>query len=203
LFLDDKRRTSAAQKKSQGIAIVVHEECPMKNRLNVPFNAKNRPKKEVDYFTPKRAFDQIMEHYPMEAHINLFGSEEARKIDRRRIKADLKVIYDFYNEMPKKNKKGKAQGIVAAKGVPVKNLTAPTISDFKIDVDRQIRKVIRNRADLVIFFKRYVFSIEDLSKDEQYRFAGYEQRIGSLFIRNKIYPLGKYLISIRKDKVSQ
>ena len=174
-------------------------------KRSITFNSKNREKvkKTPDYFTPKRAFDQIMEHYPMEAHIDLFGSEDARKTDRKRIKADLKIIYDFYNEMPKKDKKGKAQGIVAAKGTPVKNTTAPTISDFKIDVDRVIRKVIRTHEDLVTFIKRYVFGIEDLSKDEQYRFAGYEQRIGSLFIRNKIYPLGKYLISIRKDKASQ
>lgn len=176
----------------------------MKNRLNAPFNAKNRaPKEEPDYYTPKKAFDQIMEHYPMEAHVDLFGSETERKADRKRIKADLRITYDFYNEKPKKDAKGKAQGVVAAKGTPVKNTTAPTISDFKIDVDKQIRKVIRTHEDMVTFIKRYVFGIEDLSKDEQYRFAGYEQRIGSLFIRNKIYPLGKYLISIRKDKVSQ
>lgn len=175
----------------------------MKNRINIPFNAKNREKKEPDYYTPKKAFDQIMEHYPIEANVNLFGTEAERKAARRRIKADLKIVYDFYNEAPKKNAKGKAQGVVAAKGTPVKNTTAPTISDFKIDVDRVLCKVIRNHEDFVTFFKRYVFNIEELSKDEQYRFAGYEQRIGSLFIRNKIYPLGKYLISIRKDKVSQ
>lgn len=174
----------------------------MKNRIHTPFNAKSRAaKKEVDYFLPKKAFDQIMEHYPMEAHVNLFGSEIERKQDRRRIKADLKIRYEFYEQAPRKNAKGKAQGVVAAKGMPVKNPTAPTMTDFKIDVERQIRKVIRTHDDMVKFIKRYVFQVEELTKDEQHRFAGFEQRIGTLFIRAKIYPLGKYLISIRKDKV--
>lgn len=175
----------------------------MKNRLNAPFNAKNRPKKEVDYFTPKRAFDQIMGHYPAEAHVDLFGTEDQRAADRRRIAADLKIVYDFYDAQPVKNKRGKAQGVVAAKGTPVKNPTAPSMTDFKIDVEKQVRKVIRTHAHMVMFIKRYIFDIEDLTKAEQQLFAGFEQRIGRLFIQAKIYPLGKYLISIRKDKATQ
>ena len=102
-----------------------------------------------------------------------------------------------------KNKKGKAQGVVAAKGTSVKNPTAPSMTDFKIDVEKQVRKVIRTHAHMVTFIKRYIFDIEDLTKDEQQLFAGFEQRIGRLFIQTKIYPLGKYLISIRKDKATQ
>lgn len=165
-----------------------------------PFNAKNRPTKEPDYYTPKMAFDRVMEHYPPESHVNLFGSEDERKRDRRRIKADLKLVYEFYQEEPRKNAKGKAQGIVAAKGTPVTNPTAPTLSDFKIDVEKQVRKVIKTHKDMVQFIKRYIFDIEDLSKEEQIRWAGIEQRIGTNFIRAKMYPLSKYKVSIRKDK---
>lgn len=173
----------------------------MKNRLNTPHNAKNRPpKKDPDYFTPKKAFDQVMEHYPMDAHVDLFGSEAERKRDRRRIKADLKLLYEFYEQAPVRSKKGKAQGIVAPKGIPTNNPTAPTLSDFKIDVMKCIRKVIRTHEDMVTFIKRYIFDIEELTKEEQYLWAGYEQRIGQLFIRAKIYPLHLYQISIRKDK---
>jgi hypothetical protein len=172
----------------------------VKNRVNAPFNAKNRPVKEPDYYLPKLAFDRVMEHYPAEAHIDLFGSEEERKRDRARIKADLKLVYEFYQEEPKKNTKGKAQGVVAAKGTPVQNPTAPTMSDFKMDVEKQVRRVIKTHADMVTFIKRYIFDIEDLSKEEQYRWAGIEQRIGQLFIRAKMYPLSKYKISIRKEK---
>jgi hypothetical protein len=172
----------------------------MKNRANIPFNAKNREKKAVDYYNPKRAFDQIMEHYPPDTHINLFGSEEERKRDRRRIEADLNLIYEFYQEGPRKNAKGNAQGVLAAKGSPVKNVTAPTLSDFKIDVEKQVRKVIKTHADMVTFIKRYIFDIEDLTKEEQYRWAGIEQRIGTNFIRAKMYPLSKYKVSIRKEK---
>jgi len=172
----------------------------MKNRAHVPFNAKNREKKEPDYYTPKMAFDRVMEHYPAEAHVDLFGSEDERKRDRRRIKADLKLVYEFYQEEPRKNAKGKAQGIVAAKGTPVMNPTAPTMSDFKIDVEKQVRRVIKTHKDMVTFIKRYIFDIEDLSKEEQIRWAGIEQRIGTNFIRAKMYPLSKYKVSIRKDK---
>jgi hypothetical protein len=175
----------------------------MKNRSNVPFNAKNREKKEPDYFTPKKAFDQIMEHYPAESHVDLFGSEAERRADRVRIKSDLKVYYEFYDQAPRKDKKGKAQGVVAAKGTPVKNPTAPSMTDFKIDVEKQVRKVIQTHQHMVMFIKRYIFDIEDMTKDEQHLFSGFEQRIGRLFIQAKIYPLDKYRISIRKDKVSQ
>jgi DNA-dependent RNA polymerase auxiliary subunit epsilon len=162
-----------------------------------------KQRKEVDYYTPKKAFDQVLEHYPAEAHVDLFGSETARAAGRARIKADLKIVYDFYDAPPVKNKKGKAQGVVAAKGTPVKNPTAPSMTDFKIDVEKQVRKVIKTHEHVVEFIKRYIFDMEVLSKEQQHLFADFEQRIGRLFIQAKIYPLGKYLISIRKDKVSQ
>ena len=173
----------------------------MTTKKHTPFNAKHRePKKTPDYYTPKKAFDQVIEHYPAESHVDLFGSEAERSADRARIKADLKIVYDFYDAQPVKNKKGKAQGVVAAKGTSVKNPTAPSMTDFKIDVEKQVRKVIRTHAHMVKFIKRYIFDIEDLTKDEQHLFADFEQRIGRLFIRAKIHPLGKYLVSIRKDK---
>ena len=211
----------------------------MKNRAHQSLRSRE-PKKTPDYYTPKKAFDQIMEHYPAESHVDLFGTEAARAADRARIKESLRLKdrfneiqaeraeafdkeelrkakkrldykiktfeaepYDFYDEAPKKDAKGKAQGVVAAKGTPVRNPTAPSMTDFKIDVEKQVRKVIRTHAHMVKFIKRYIFDIEDLTKDEQHLFADFEQRIGRLFIRAKIHPLGKYLVSIRKDKASQ
>jgi hypothetical protein len=119
----------------------------------VPLNSSpSRParkqRRDVDYFLPKKAFDQVMEHYPVESRVSLFGTDAERKRDRRRIKSDLNLAYTytFYNEAPKKNKKGKAQGIVAAKGIPVKNTTAPSIQDFRVDVEREICKVIYRKA---------------------------------------------------------
>jgi hypothetical protein len=175
----------------------------MKNRLNAPLNAKNRPKKEVDYYTPKRAFDQVIEHYPEDAYIDLFGSDAERNRDRERIAAALPTIIPFYEELPRKNKKGRTQGVIAAKGTPVKNTTAPSLQDFKVDVQRVVRKVITMHEHKVKFIKRYLFGMDDMSKDDQYLFAGFEQRIGSAFIRHKIYPLNRYFISIRKEKQSK
>jgi len=171
-------------------------------KRNVPFNAKNRDKKEPDYHMPKKAFDSIMECYPVEAHVDLFGSDAERAADRARIQRDLRIVYEFYEAQPVKNKKGKAQGVIAAKGTPAAESPAkPNEQDFKVDVNRQISKVIKGHKDTVTFIKRYIFDIEDLSKEEQHRFAQFEQRIGRLFIEYKIYP--RYYTVIRKDKVKQ
>lgn len=171
----------------------------------VPLNSRpaRKQRKEPDYFLPKKAFDQVMEHYPVESRVDLFGSETERKRDRRRIKSDLTraFTYIFYDETPKKDKKGKAQGVIAAKGTPVKNITAPTVQDFKIDVEREVRKVIKTAKHKAMFIKRYLYGIEELSKEQQHLFSRFEQQIGNLFIRAKIYPLGTYFVSIRKDKV--
>ena len=183
-------------------------------KRSAPFNAKNRPtsskitrkqiegreKKKVDYYTPKKAFDQVMEHFPMDLPIDLFGSELARQLDRTRIEADLPLVIQFYREQPKKTAKGKAQGIVAPKGTPVKNWTAPNVQDFKVDVEKQIKLVIKDAKDMCKFVRRYIFGLEELSTEEQHKFARYEQQIGTRFIRARIYPLGKYFVSIRTER---
>ena len=156
----------------------------------------------VDYYIPKRAFDTVMDHFPSESRINLFGSASERQRDRERIAADLQrpFTFVFYDEKPKKDKKGRAQGVVAAKGTPVKNTAAPSIQDFKVDVEREIIKVIKTPKHQALFVKRYLYGLEILSKEDQHLFARFEQQIGSRFIRAKIYPLGAYFISIRKEK---
>ena len=85
-------------------------------KLPALYSRPPKQRKEEDNSTPKKAFDSVMEFYPAETYVDLFGSEAARHADRARIKADLKIVYDFYDARPVKNKKGKAQGIVAAKG---------------------------------------------------------------------------------------
>ena len=175
----------------------------------VPLNSSpSRParkqRRDVDYFLPKKAFDQVMEHYPVDSRVSLFGTDAERKRDRRRIKSDLSLrsTYTFYNEAPKKNKKGKAQGIIAAKGIPVKNTTAPSIQDFRVDVEREVRKVIKTAKHKAIFIKRYLYGLEIFSKEIQHLFSRFEQQIGNLFIKAKIYPLGTYFVAIRrKEKV--
>lgn len=171
-------------------------------KKSTPFNAGNRPvAKDPDYRTPKKAFDDVMAHYEPEVHIDLFGSEQSRAEDRIRIDIERYKHIPYYEEVPKKDpSKKRGQGTLAAKGTPVKNLTAPTYSDFKIDVEKQIRKIIRNRKHLVAFYKRYVFDMEVLSKAEQHLFSRYEQQIGRLFMRANIWPLSKYLVAIREEK---
>lgn len=171
-------------------------------KRHTPFNAVARPeKKEPDYRTPKKAFDDVMSRFEPEVHVDLFGSEQARELDRVRIDADRYKRIVFYEEVPKKDpSKKRGQGTVAAKGTPVKNPTAPNISDFQMDVMKQVRKVIRSRKHLVKFYMRYVFGQEVLSKDEQHLFSRYEQQIGRLFMRANIWPLSKYLVSIREEK---
>lgn len=159
------------------------------------------PKKDEDFRTPKKAFDDVMKRWEPEIHVDLFGTEETRSAARMRIDVERFKHIPFYTELPKKDpSKKRGQGTVAAKGTPVKNPTAPNITDFHIDVDKQVRKVIRNRKHLVLFYMRYVFGMETLSKEEQHLFARYEQQIGRLFMRAKIWPLSKYLVSIREEK---
>lgn len=176
----------------------------MKNLINhqALHSGPKKAKKDPDYARPKKAFDKVMEYYPVESRINLFGSEAERERDRQRIEADLSLrsTYAFYEEKPKKDKKGKAQGVVAAKGTPVKNTAAPSMQDFKVDVEREIIKVIKTPHHQALFVKRYLYGLEVLSKDEQHLFARFEQQIGKLFIRAKIYPLETYFISVRKER---
>lgn len=171
-------------------------------RKQTPFNAKDRPvAQEPDFRTPKKAFDEVMDYWQPEVHVDAFGSVQARNDDRVRIDVDRFRRIAFYEEVPKKDPtKKRGQGTVAAKGTPVKNPTAPSYSDFKIDVEKQIRKVIRNRKHLVTFYLRYVFEAAKLTKAEQHLFARYEQQIGRLFMRAKIWPLSKYRVSIREEK---
>jgi hypothetical protein len=166
-----------------------------------PFNAGNRPAKEPDYRTPKKAFDDVMAHYEPDVHIDLFGTEQERSEARMRIDVERYRRIPFYEELPKRDpSKKRGQGTVAARGTVTKNPTTPTYSDFKMDVVKQVRKIIRNRKHLVMFYVRYVFEVETLSKAEQHLFSRYEQQIGRLFMRASIWPLSKYLVSIREKK---
>jgi hypothetical protein len=176
-------------------------------KKHTPFNAAHRPekkKKPVDYYTPWKAFDAVMAQYAdndPNAKVELFGTEESRAQSRLRIDVERYKYIPFYLEVPKKDpNKKRGQGTVAAKGTPVKNPTAPNLVEFRMDVEKQIRKVIHNPEHMQLFNRRYIDGIEDLTKAEQHLFARYEQQIGRLFVRHQIWPLNKYFISIREGK---
>lgn len=161
----------------------------------------HKPKKTIDYFTPKRAFDSVMSAYSPEAHVDLFGTMETRSMSRIRIDVERFKDIAFYNEVPKRDpNKKRGQGTLAAKGVPVRNPTAPNITDFHVDVWRLVLKVVRNPHHLAKFIVRYLYEKENLTKIEQHLFSRYEQQLGRLFIRNHIYPVNKYFICIREAR---
>lgn len=160
-----------------------------------------KAKKPTDYAAPKKAFDDVMSHYPAEIPLGLLDNELSRQLSRDRIAAEAEKIVAFYNEAPVKDAKRKrGQGTIAAKGTAVRNPTAPTMIDFKVDVEKRIRQVIQNPNHMTAFIIRYIFGIEKLTKEEQHLFARYEQQIGMRFIRAGIYPLNKYFVSIREKR---
>lgn len=165
---------------------------------NPPFNTKNRP---IDYRIPKKAFDDVMDCYPVQFQGSLLGSDTSRQQNRDRIAAELFAVIPVYDQLPPKDRTRKrGQGTLAAKGTAVRNPTAPTMIDFKIDVEAQIRKVIRNRKHIVAFIVRYILGVETLNKSQQHLFARYEQQLGRLFIKAKIWPVNRYFISIREKQ---
>jgi hypothetical protein len=82
------------------------------------------------------------------------------------------------------------------------NPANPTIVDFKCDVEEQVKKVIRNKKHLTEFLIRYIIGHERLSKADQHLFSRFEQRIGRLFIKHGLWPLGSYFITERKKRTN-
>jgi hypothetical protein len=80
------------------------------------------------------------------------------------------------------------------------NPANPTIVDFKCDVEEQVKKVIRNKKHLTEFTIRYILGVERLTTEQQHVFSRYEQKIGRLFIKHGIHPLGGYFITERKKR---
>ena len=123
---------------------------------------KKRKYFNQDFYTPKRAFDEVMEHYtvapPSVQSVNMASSGGTR------------------------------------------NPSNPSLTDFKVDVEEQIDKVIKNAHHRALFIIRYGMGIENLSKADQHVFALYEQRIGRLFIKHEIWPLRRYFIAIREKR---
>ena len=172
-----------------------------KVRADAPFNANKRPSKSMDFRTPKKAFDDVMDCYPVQFRGRLLDSDASRQQNRDRIAAELFAIIPVYDELPPKDRTRKrGQGTLAAKGTAVRNPTAPSMTDFKVDVETQIRKVIKNRKHMVAFIVRYILGVETLNKSQQHLFARYEQQLGRLFIRAKIWPVNRYFISIREKQ---
>lgn len=80
------------------------------------------------------------------------------------------------------------------------NPANPTVVDFRCDVEKQVKKVIKNKKHLTEFVIRYSIGLEKLTKAEQHLFARYEQRLGRLFINEGIWPMSAYFITMRKKK---
>jgi len=174
----------------------------MTNAKNRPNRSKEaKPKKDEDFRTPKRAFDQVMAAYPENLlQGSLLDNEASRQYSRLKIAAERDLCVAFFNELPPKEKGKSAKGL-AEKGTAVRNPTAPTLLDLKCDADAQIKKIIHNADHIVKFIRRYLLGEEEcLTRDEQHLFARYEQQIGKLFIRFHIWPVSKYLICIREKR---
>ena len=82
------------------------------------------------------------------------------------------------------------------------NPANPTIVDFRVDVEEQVKKVIKNKKHLTEFIVRYTLGVERLSVADQHLFARYEQRLGRLFIDVGLHPLGQYFITQRKRRMN-
>ena len=96
-------------------------------------------------------------------------------------------------------------------GSAVRNPATPTPLDFRCDVDRVIRKCIKDAYDYALFFITYVcYDTDDtiefeMNADKQFgpRRHNLEQGIGALFITRRIYPCsGKkgYFSTIRRKR---
>lgn len=82
------------------------------------------------------------------------------------------------------------------------NPANPTIVDFRVDVEEQVKKVIKNKKHLTEFIVRYGAGVERLSTADQHLFARYEQRLGRLFLDVGLHPLGSYFITQRKQRIN-
>lgn len=177
----------------------------MKNTaLKETKKSTKRDEREPDYRKPKAAFDSVMDAYstlPSPPRFSPMTTEADRAASRIRIAAELAMTLPFYSELPAKGSKKRGQGTVAAKGTPVKNPTAPSYSDFKIDCDKIIWSVIKSHQHRVEFILRYVLGEERLTKEQQHLFARYEQNIGRQFLRVGLYPVKNLLRQCKNQKV--
>jgi hypothetical protein len=82
-------------------------------------------------------------------------------------------------------------------GKATKNPATPNIIDFFCDVERIVKRVLKDEALFDKFMDTYIYqTTEDaFTKEERSRL---EQQIGKLFIAYKISPVAKYFKVIRK-----
>lgn len=179
----------------------------MKNQVLKSSANLNRKSKQVeeDYARPKKAFDCVMDVYStiplaVRTGVKTMDTEASRSASRLKIAQELAQTLPFYSEIPKKAGRKRGQGTLAAKGTPVKNPTAPSFTDFKIDVDKVIWSVVKNHQHRVEFVLRYVLGEERLTREQQHLFARFEQQIGRLFIKRGLFPVRSYMTSIRDVK---
>jgi hypothetical protein len=174
----------------------------MKNLVAKETNKKTKPE-DLDFARPKKAFDSVMDAYstlPSPPRFSPVTTEADRAASRLRIAQELAMTLPFYSEIPKKDGRKRGQGTLAAKGTPVKNPTAPSFTDFKIDVDKIIWGVVKSHQHRVEFVLRYVLGEERLTREQQHLFARFEQQIGRLFIKRGLFPVRSYMTSIRDVK---
>jgi hypothetical protein len=94
-------------------------------------------------------------------------------------------------------------------GTVTKNPASPSLMDFRADVELIVESIISDE-ELLWFWAVYgVFdSTDDIERGVfsekmlgQNKSRSWEQRIGAAFVKFGVYPLAKYLLSIRKPRV--
>jgi hypothetical protein len=173
------------------------------NNIKSISDKKSTKRDEQDYARPAKAFRDVMDAYaslPSPQRFSPVTSDADRGASRLRIAQELAQSLPFYTELPTKGKGRRGQGTLAAKGTPIKNPTAPTFTDFKIDVDKVIWSVVKSHQHRVEFILRYVLGEERLTKEQQHLFAKYEQNIGRLFMKRGLFPVRTYMISVRDKR---
>lgn len=81
-------------------------------------------------------------------------------------------------------------------GTGSRNPAQPSVLDFFIDVENAIATIITDEKDLKIFWEYY--RMGDTEKLTGPQRSKLEQRIGRLFIAQKIWPVNRYFTSIRR-----
>jgi hypothetical protein len=118
-----------------------------------------------------------------------------------------------FDELMSSYRSAKDTGIGAAVwanggGTVTKNPARPSLTDLRCDIEKIVEAHV-NEDQLCRFWAVYsIYDSNDYIEREMFadRMIGpkrhsYEQRIGAKFITNGLYPVQKYLLSIRKPQI--
>jgi hypothetical protein len=154
--------------------------------------------KSNGYALAKKTCDAVMAAYPDPPYLGLLDTPESREASRIKVAAELSQTIAWYSEAPAKGSK-KGQKGLGPRGVATRNPNSPSITDYKVDVDRAIAKVITSPAILKLFVLIHLLEgdITKISKEQQHQLARAEQQLGRYFLKHELNPR-LYFISVRQ-----